>query len=71
MYKIKHKEASKIEEYKAWFVDIDYTQIEVEDFNETFAPVAKMTTIRCLLTFAVSKGWKSHQMDVSNAFLHV
>lgn len=70
VYKIKYKATSEIEKYKVILFAKGYTQIEGEDFNGTFALVAKMTIIRCLLIVAVAKGWKLYQMDVSNAFLH-
>ena len=45
------------------------TQTHGFDYEETFAPMAKMKTIRTVIMLAAAKGWHLHQMDVKNAFL--
>ena len=50
-------------------VEKGYSQKEGIDYHETFAPVAKMNTIRIMVSLAAKFGWKIHQMDVKSAFL--
>lgn len=67
IYKVKFKPNGELERYKARLVARGFTQIEGEDYHETFALVAKFVTMRCLLTIVAAKG---HQLNVNNAFLH-
>lgn len=54
----------------ARLVTKDFHQVQGFDFNKTFSLVVKPTTIRLILTSALSHHWGLHQLDVNNAFLN-
>ena len=70
LYKIKFKSDGTLDKFKARFVAKGYSQVFGLDYNETFAPVLSMGTMRMILAVAAAKGWKVTQLDVSTAFLY-
>jgi hypothetical protein len=70
IYKIKHAADGSVEKYKARFVAKGFSQVEGIDYEETFAPIARYTSIRTIIALAASMGWRLHQMDVKTTFLN-
>ena len=70
VFTVKYKVDGSLERYKAGLVGKGYAQTYRIDYLETFAPVAKMNTVRILLSLAANREWSMHQYDVKNAFLH-
>lgn len=70
VFKIKRNEENSIEKYKARLVAKGCSQRPGFDFNETYAPVVKLTTVRIVLALAVRFDLHIHQMDVKTAFLN-
>jgi hypothetical protein len=70
IYKIKHAADRSIQKHKARFVAHGFSQKEGIDYEKTFAPVARYTSIKTIIVFAAKRKWKLHQMDVKTAFLN-
>jgi hypothetical protein len=70
IYKVKHAVDGSVDKYKARFVAKGFSQREGVDYEETFAPVARYSSIRAIISLATKKGWSVHQMDVKTAFLN-
>ncbi|RVX02815.1 Retrovirus-related Pol polyprotein from transposon TNT 1-94 [Vitis vinifera] len=70
VYRTKLNADGSVNKYKARLVVKGYSQVFGVDFSETFAPVARLDTIRMLLALTAQKGWKTYQLDVKSAFLN-
>ena len=70
VYKTKRNAKGEVEKYKARLVAKGYKQRAGIDYDEVFAPVARMETIRLLVSLAAQNCWKIFQMDVKSAFLN-
>ncbi|RVW39495.1 Retrovirus-related Pol polyprotein from transposon RE1, partial [Vitis vinifera] len=69
-WKTAHNPDGSINRFKARLVAKGFTQSYDIDYEETFAPVAKLNSIKVLLSVAVNLDWNLHQLDVKNAFLN-
>ncbi|GAA0153042.1 transmembrane signal receptor [Lithospermum erythrorhizon] len=70
IYKTKRDENGDISKHKARLVAKGYAQQHGIDYTEVVAPVAKMDTIRMILSMAAQRSWRIYQLDVKSAFLH-
>ena len=70
IYKINHVADDIIKKYNEIFMARGFYQKEGEDYDETFAPIAKYTSIISIISISSTMGWKLHQMDVKTAFLN-
>ena len=70
VYKVKRDENGSIAKYKARLVAKGYVQCPVIDFEEVFTPVARLESVRLLLTIVAHYSWDVHHMDVKSAFLN-
>jgi hypothetical protein len=70
VWKNKEGEKGEVVRNKSRLVAEGFSQKEGIDYEETFAPVARLEAIRILLAFSVAKRFKLHQMDVKSAFLN-
>jgi hypothetical protein len=70
IYKIKHATDRSIEKHKARFVACVFSKKEGIDYEETFALVARYTSIKTIISLVAKMKWKLHQMDVKTTFLN-
>ncbi|WVZ82658.1 hypothetical protein U9M48_029900 [Paspalum notatum var. saurae] len=70
VYKVKTRSDGSLERYKAHLVARGFQQEHGRNYDETFAPVAHMITVRALLAVASIREWSISQLDVKNAFLN-
>lgn len=70
VYKLKKNSDCEVVKHKARLVAKGYVQKKGVDFDEVFAPVARLDTVRLILALAANRGWQVHHLDVKSAFLH-
>ena len=67
MYKVKRDELGAIVKHKTRLIARGFVQHEGIDFEEVFAPVACLESVRLLLALAAAKDWRIHHLDIKSA----
>jgi hypothetical protein len=67
--KLKRNTKGEVVKHKARLVAKGYVQKQDIDFEEVFAPVARLDIVRLILAIAANRGWEMHHLDVKSAFL--
>ena len=70
LYKTKYAANGSIEKHKTRFVACGFSQVEGVDYDETFAPVARYSSIQSIVAIATKMSWRIHMMNVKTAFLN-
>ena len=70
VFKLKKDSDGEIIKHKARLVAKGYVQRQGIDFDEVFAPVTRLDTVRVMLAVAANRGWQVHHLDVKSAFLN-
>ncbi|XP_022558682.2 uncharacterized protein LOC111206341 [Brassica napus] len=70
VFKIKRNSDGSISKHKSRLVAKGYIQRHGIDYEEVFAPVARIETVRFIIGLAASNDWEVHHLDVKTAFLH-
>jgi hypothetical protein len=70
VFKVNKNQLGEVVRHKARLVVKGYAQQQGIDFEEVFAPVARLESIRLLLALAAEEGWQVHHMDVKIAFMN-
>ena len=70
MFKLKRDEAGTVVKHKACLVARGFVQQEGVEFDDAFAPVAWMESVRLLLALAAQEGWRIYHMEVKSVFLN-
>lgn len=69
-FRTKRNEAGEIYRYKARIVAQRFSQVPGLDYDETYAPVSRLTSLRVFLTIATVEDLVVHQLDIQTAFLN-